>query len=280
MLCNLVPRQYTVYLRYISSGCRSFFEGFYHCLAEVCRFILMQKLLQNNPQNVYEINERCVWTGLRGSWKNDWKNAEGTEGSLVNKAFTAQWSPRDLCRSSTDVNRQALMCQDHCQWQLIYISPPPPPHPTPDQRKAECDLYLYLPLTGARGHWALPNANLRPPQKQQSSMSTLVLRLNFRARGWQLLQQSRNIDADAQQLTEAWDPSQCKQHNLSHHISLPEPSCWTLTEGHYKADPWPFIFTMSWLMKRSVWLLVSMLKEKESCVPYSDFNIWPLTIKI
>lgn len=135
-------------------------------------------------------------------------------------------------------------------------------------------------------HWREPEATEHylmliygPPQKQQSSMSTLVLRFNFRERGWRLLQQSRNIDADAQQLTEAWDPSQCKQHNLSHHISLPEPSCWTLTEGHYKADPWPFIFTMSWLMKRSVWLLVSMLKEKESCVPYSDFNIWPLTIK-
>lgn len=87
MLCNLVLRQYTVYLRYISSGCRSFFEGFYHCLAEVWRFILMQKLLQNNPQNVYEINERCVWSGLRGSWKNDWKNAEGNRGLSGKQGF-------------------------------------------------------------------------------------------------------------------------------------------------------------------------------------------------
>lgn len=148
-------------------------ESFWRILSLPTRGLQVHSNTKAAPKQPSErVRDKREMCELVSQAPGDWKNAEGTEGSLVNKAFTAQRSPRDLCGSSTGSNRQVLTCQDHCQWQLIYI---PPLRSEPGQRKSGCDLYLYLPLTGATGRWALPNANPRAPlKKQPSSVSALV----------------------------------------------------------------------------------------------------------
>lgn len=135
-----------------------------HSLQNGCKPVvnLMQRLLQHNTQKrVQDKRDTCE---LVSEAPCDWKNAEGTEGSLVNKAFTAQWSPPDLCRGSMGLNRQALTCQEHCQWQLIYI--------TPEQSQARGTQHVihtcisHWPLTGSRAPWALRNLNLCTPSKK------------------------------------------------------------------------------------------------------------------
>lgn len=57
------------------------------------------KAAPDNSQHMYEINERCVKSSHRHHVTGGMQRKQ--RGPVENMAFTAQWPPRDLCRSRT-----------------------------------------------------------------------------------------------------------------------------------------------------------------------------------
>lgn len=55
------------------------------------------KAAPDNSQHMYEINERCVRSSHRHHVTRGMPRKQ--RGPVVNMVFTAQWLPRDLCRS-------------------------------------------------------------------------------------------------------------------------------------------------------------------------------------
>lgn len=114
-----------------------------------------------NPQNMEVMNERCVnWPQRRQVSGRMQREQRGLWQTRLSQLRGHTVTSAGAARVGTDKLSRVRITARHAS----------STYPSPSelrQTTSGCDLHLYLPLTGATGHWALRNANLKPPSHPQ-----------------------------------------------------------------------------------------------------------------